>query len=501
MKILYIPLDERPCNYKYPTQIALKINNIQLITPPQNILSKKKQAADIEKLWDFINRNAGSADYAILSLDMLIYGGLLPSRLHVEEIVMLLQRLERIVELKKMNPKLKIYAFGLIMRVPSYNSSEEEPDYYETYGETIFNISWLQDKINIGEANLEDSFKYSEYLEKLPKEYYEDYFNRREKNFMVTEEALKYVSQGIFEEFVIPQDDSALYGIQSKEQKDHIKTIEKLEIIDSVLIYPGADEVGCTLLSRILNYYNEKCPKVYVRFSSVIGPTIIPKYEDRPLLETIKAHIISCGMNITDNSTNADLILMVNSPENQMTEAFEQDDKPRTNQCYRNLKEFVASIIEYINSGKKVIISDSAYSNGSDVELITLLRSYNLLNKVTAYAGWNTNGNTLGTVLSSGVANLYGDVNLEFLIYRIVEDCGYQAIARQEVIKEIESKGLSYYDFKHQTSWVEDITKSMLNEFVEKFINSKFEGNAITVAKVKFPWDRMFEVDLNIEVK
>jgi hypothetical protein len=501
MKILYIPLDERPCNYKYPTQIVGKIEDIQLITPPQNILNKKKQAADMEKLWDFINKNAGSADYAVLSLDMLIYGGLLSSRLHKEETVVLLQRLERIVELKKMNPKLKIYAFGLIMRVPAYNSSEEEPDYYEKYGETIFNISWLRDKINIGEAGLEEKKEYEKYLKKLPREYYDDYFNRREKNFMVTKGALKYVSEGILEEFVIPQDDSALYGIQSREQRDHIKTIEKLEINDSVLIYPGADEVGCTLISRILNYYNDKCPKVYVRFSSVLGPTIIPKYEDRPLLETIKSHIISCGMSITDNSLNADLILMVNSPENQMIEAFEQDDKPRTNQSYRNLNEFIVSIIEYIKLGKKVIIADSAYSNGSDVELITLLKSYNLLNKITAYAGWNTNGNTLGTVLSSGVASLYGDNNLEFLLYRIVEDCGYQAIARQLVIKELETKKLSYYDFKHQTTWVEDITKFMLNGFVEKFINSNFEGSTITVTEVKFPWNRMFEVDLNIEVK
>lgn len=501
MKILYIPLDERPCNYKYPTQIVGNNKEIQLIIPPKNILNKKKQPANIEKVWKFINDNAGSADYAILSLNMLIYGGLLPSRLHKEETSVLLKRLERVVELKKLYPRLKIYAFDLIMRVPSYNSSEEEPDYYEKYGETIFNISWLQDKINIGDATSKDKLLYEKYLEKLPSEYYEDYFNRRKKNFMVTKEALQYVSKGIFEEFVIPQDDSALYGIQSKEQKDHRRTIEKFDISHSVLIYPGADEVGCTFLGRILNYYNDKKPSVYVRFSSVLGPTIIPKYEDRPLFETIKAHIISCGMIITDNSLNANLILMVNSPENQMFESFQQVSNPRTNKSHRNLDEFVVDIRKYVSLGKKVIISDSAYSNGSDVELITLLRNNKLINKITAYAGWNTNGNTLGTVIASGVASLYGDNNLNFLLYRLVEDCGYQAIARQDVIKELEAKNLSYYDFKHQTTWVEDVTKFMLNEFVEKFISSNFEGNTITVTAVEFPWNRMFEVDLNIEVK
>ena len=156
MKILYIPLDERPCNYKYPKQIAENNRNIELIMPPHNILNKKKQAANISELWHFINNKIELYNYAILSLDMLIYGGLLPSRLHQEEIKVLLQRLNKIKKLKQLNPKLKIYAFNLIMRVPAYNSCEEEPDYYEEYGETIFKISWLEDKINKGDADLED---------------------------------------------------------------------------------------------------------------------------------------------------------------------------------------------------------------------------------------------------------------------------------------------------------------------------------------------------------
>jgi len=191
----------------------------------------------------------------------------------------------------------------------------------------------------------------------------------------------------------------------------------------------------------------------------------------------------------------------VNSPGKEMNESFEQVNKQSTNKSYRNLNEFVIAIREYIRSGKKVIISDTAYSNGADVELIALLRNYKLLNKITAYAGWNTNGNTLGTVLASGAASLYGDNNLEFLLYRIIEDCGYQAITRQAVIKELVSKGLSYYDFKDKTFWVEDITKDMLNGFVQCMVNSNFKDSIITVKEVKFPWNRMFEVDLDIEVK
>ncbi|MGL4671520.1 DUF4127 family protein, partial [Cetobacterium sp.] len=88
-KILYVPLDERPCNYLFPTMIEKMSSEVDLIIPEKEMLSKKKVAADVDKLWDWVFHNAENSEYAILSLEMLIYGGLLPSRLHnstVEEL-------------------------------------------------------------------------------------------------------------------------------------------------------------------------------------------------------------------------------------------------------------------------------------------------------------------------------------------------------------------------------------------------------------------------------
>ena len=69
---------------------------------------------------------------------MLLYGGIIPSRLHHFSLEELTGRLDAVRELKKRNPKLKIFAFALIMRCPSYSSSDEEPDYYEICGREIF---------------------------------------------------------------------------------------------------------------------------------------------------------------------------------------------------------------------------------------------------------------------------------------------------------------------------------------------------------------------------
>ena len=136
MKTLIIPLDERPCNYQYPQMIAKTNSNIDLIMPDVSILSKKKSPAILTELDRFLFSHCQEVDNLVLSIDMLVYGGLIPSRLHHCSKDELLKRLEVIKRLKQINPQLKIYAFNCIMRCPSYDSSEEEPDYYQEYGKT-----------------------------------------------------------------------------------------------------------------------------------------------------------------------------------------------------------------------------------------------------------------------------------------------------------------------------------------------------------------------------
>jgi len=82
MKILYIPLDERPCNYYYPPSIANICSDIEVVEPPKEMLGRKKVPAKIDDLWKFVEENAPTCDALVLSLDMLLFGGIVPSRLH-----------------------------------------------------------------------------------------------------------------------------------------------------------------------------------------------------------------------------------------------------------------------------------------------------------------------------------------------------------------------------------------------------------------------------------
>jgi hypothetical protein len=117
-RIVYLPLDERPCNSKFPLQIAAA-TDVELIAPPQALLGQKKRPADTAAVAQWLLEQTLQVDYLIVSMDMLIYGGIVPSRLHHLSLDDCRARLETLVQCKRKNPKLRIYAFNLIMRAPA----------------------------------------------------------------------------------------------------------------------------------------------------------------------------------------------------------------------------------------------------------------------------------------------------------------------------------------------------------------------------------------------
>lgn len=130
-KIVFLPLDERPCNVAFPQKL-FSSETMQILTPP--ILGDKKTPAAYDDIAGFLRSNCKDAHGLVISTDMLLYGGLVPSRLHTLSSEELAPRLALLQELRTTNPQLVIYAFQCIMRCPTYSQSDEEPDYYAAYG-------------------------------------------------------------------------------------------------------------------------------------------------------------------------------------------------------------------------------------------------------------------------------------------------------------------------------------------------------------------------------
>ena len=388
-KIVLLPLDERPCNYEFPMKL-FSHDKVEIVRPKK--LGNKKTPASFETIVEFLREECKDASGLVVSMDMLLYGGLIPSRLHHEEKETLLERIKILKEIRESNKNLIIYAFQVIMRCPDYSSDDEEPDYYRIYGKEINELGVAVHKSRLG---IESDVPVKTAMEKVDPKCLDDYISRREINRYMNVETLQMARDGLIDALVIPQDDSSKYGYAAIDQKEIREKISEYNMEDKVLMYPGADEVELTLLARMLNVLAGRQPKVYVKYTSEMAKNIIPLYEGCTLANTVKYHILSAGCLATESYESADIVLFMTAPAGGMEEAMEQPSEKLEYCVERNIAEMF-ELLKYCISQKKIVtIADNAYANGGDLGIVKILNNNHLLMKVDGYAGWNTSANTL----------------------------------------------------------------------------------------------------------
>lgn len=556
MKILLLPLDERPCNAAFPGRL-FPADKVQILLPRK--LGHKKEPADFSVLSDFLFEKAKDADALLLSLDMLLYGGLIPSRLHHLKTETLFSRLHLIRELKEKYPALPIYAFATVMRCPAYSSDDEEPDYYESFGSAIHARGVLMHRALTGlttsseaegpvpspagllpaasnspspagllpaasgkeesgapfssaepvsASSLDDGD--SQDPEPCLSSDFEtclaDYLARRALNKQLSLQALELVKEGILESIVFPQDDSMRFGFPAMDQEEIRRRILTLGLTERAMMYPGSDEIALTLLCRILLNHHGLLPKVYVKYLTDGARSLIPLYEGLPLSATTSYQLHAAGCVTADTCAEADIVLLETAASGPMEEAWSQPSRSPSYFAERNFPEMLSFIQRMRSAGKVVTVADNAYANGGDLDLIRILDADHLLMDLQGYAGWNTNANTMGCAIAMGVcAFLYGEQGLfhdpaaeakrrNFLISRYLEDACYQADVRQCVTEKISLLGFDYFDTGEEEGEVRDLILAELQIRIETELSSL--ADRIQIRRLTLPWKRMFEIDL-----
>lgn len=498
-KIVMLPLDERPCNYDYPKMMPKA--GYELILPPKEIMGDKKIPGDTDKIREWLLKNVEDCDACIVALDTLIYGGIVPSRLHYLSEGELQKRADTIYEIRRINPKMKLYLFQLIMRCPSYSLSDEEPDYYDICGAELFLYGRYSHLEKLGKLTDEERIDFERIKGVIQPEYLSDFTDRRSKNIRVLMKNLDFVKNGVCDYFIVPQDDAAQYGFTAMDQ---IKVREYLK--DNVLhlktaMYPSADDTGLSLLARAVAELNGVTPKVFVHYASVKAGQVIPWFEDRLLDETIKYHVLAIGGVRVYSLTEADIVLVVNMGSGMYHKW--QGEYANAYDVERNLTEIVRFTEYALKLNKVVAIGDVATCNGADEELINMLYDVDLLLKIHAYAGWNTSSNTLGTAICQSLLYFIGKDRSgtdNFLIHRYYEDLGYMGYVRGYVTDNV-LPGLKLEGKKADGK--NGKVAQAVKENLESYMKANYQKIAEKVlsVKVEMPWRRMFEADIKLDVK
>lgn len=472
---------------------------MELITPPVQLLGNKKQPADTQNLWAFVHEQINCCDCAVLSAEMLFFGGLLPSRLHHDCASSISEKIAMLRSLKQSHPDIPLYLFELIMRTPRYDSSDEEPEYYGSYGARIFQRAYLKDKEIRLSLTPEERQRLEALEHQIPHTYIQDYEQRRSANLAALEQVLELVQDGTIELLYIPQDDSCEFGYTAMDQARIRNKIAALKVQDRVYLHPGADEAGAELVARAYLELVRKSPRIYVAYSSTAGAAIIPLYEDRSLKVSIEQHISACGCTACNHPGDADFILAVNTPGKTMQESFQQRRPENADLLRPCLRPFVQQLSDYIAQGKHVAVADCAYANGGEITLIEELDRAGILDHLVSYKGWNTACNTIGSSLAQGIFALdtsdFGQIQKN-LRYHILDDAFYQSVVRGQLRNTVISDGCSYFDLHSSADLYARMCETLLNQIWSDVIRNSFPGSDNQPFHVYFPWNRLFELGI-----
>ncbi|XWX03958.1 DUF4127 family protein [Aggregatilineales bacterium SYSU G02658] len=495
MSVALIPLDERPVNTRYPRMIA-DIAGVALRLPPPELMPDLRQPGDPDGLFAWLADVSAQVDQRIISAETLLYGGLIASRITDEGAMDVIQRASRLLTL----PPLPTTVFNLIMRIPDADDAIEEPVYWAQYGRRLHRLSQLIHRQDAGEP-VDDALQ--ALAATIPQEILYDFARRRLRNHSVNLTLLHLLADNKLDLLVISSDDTSVYGMGTQEKGWLTTWARRLHLSEErLLMYPGADEVGCVLLMRAV--LAGRRPTFYVHYAIPEDFERVAPYEDSPIHVTVERQIHALGGQVTLDREMADFIVAVNTPS-RIGQEYDAELEHFASEHARRapfLEVFVQRVRSWVEAGRRVIVCDVAYPNGSDPDLIAGLLSEVDLTRLAAYGAWNTAGNTIGVALAQGVAASLAatpaahEAQQRFLLHRFVEDWGYQHVVRQQVRDALEREtGRRDTTPENEAATVARI-HAALNDLLPR-LGPLAAGWRI--AQVRLPWHRTFEVDFDLE--
>lgn len=491
--ILYVPQDDRPVDYEYTVSTA-EAAGYQVLTPPAQYLSGMNFHGSPDKLMAWVNANAGKADAMVLSIDSLVYGGLVDSRKHNLPMETLTARLEKVEALHKSHKNVPIYVFSTVMRSPWAGGKGVEPDYYLTMGSDIYQLASLQAKMDEEGLNPQERNDWFAIMRRVPMEYLQDWYNRRRKNMSINYRLIDDARKGVFTYYSLGHDDNSVSTQSSLESKylEMAGTGIPKTVFGS---FPGADQLGLLLITRASNDFNNYHPKITVIYPLGGGEKTVPRYDGQAIGKTIASHVEAIGGTMVDNE-RPDLLLAVNTPlTTSTTESANFENFPIMLQSTR---DFLTQIEKAVNLDIPVSIVDMAFSNGSDNTLVYGLYQDKMMYRLAAYNGWNTASNSVGYGIAQGVLSKYmtADAHRDMLTTQYLDNWAYQANVRDYIYRmqqKLEAGVVTQY-YPTLNEELQSRTKEQLQRYASTYL-----GIDPKTVDVTLPWQRLFEVYVDVK--
>lgn len=491
-RIALLPLDERPVNVLLPIDVG-SVAGVPVDVPPRDALPRFRERGDVAALGRWLEQRAAdpAVTHLVVSIDMLLYGGLIPGRTSDDRVSEVLTRLDLLRKIRAAQPHLTISAVTLVMRASDSYSAAEEPAYWSSYGKELHALGAA-----VHEFDSRDDVPSLDEVTIVPAEVVSDFSRRRLRNHIVNLACLQLAEEGVLDFLAVTADDTAPRSAGSAEQGWLRHWMRLLPRGDSVLMYPGADEVGSALVARALSSWSTDSVSFRVICPQPGGLDRIPPYENRPLAESISRQVRAAGAR--ESMGDADITLVVHAPDplsHDMGLGYPDSVDEAA------VDATVEAIRAELRAGRAVALADVRYPNGSDPALLWRLAREDLLGQLTAFSGWNTAGNTLGSVVALATASVVGtragtldpEARERALLTRLLDDFVYQSVVRTEEASSFFANWLAVDD----DELIVEAERAFAKRMAE-IMSASLPAAGWTLESVVLPWRRSFEVEIRL---
>ena len=509
--VILVPLDGRPPCRQFVID-AGRIGGTEVVTPPHELQDYYSQPGDTKAMrrWLLEEVAKGTIDAVFLSVDQLLYGGLLTARekqatpAEVEEFLAFLR------ELHEANPAVPIYAFSILPRltpqdtIDGYNERRDIMAYSRLAGRQAAGLPVDETKLAALKA-------------KIPPASLERYLAHFRENATLNERLIDLTHEGTLTRLVLGQDDGEEYGIPNIEKYALLDYIKSLGLSDrQVFLTHGADEIALSLLAAWHNEQTGYAPKIFVAYNDPGARDRVMPYMAVSTGVCTEEKIRLTGGSLAASPEEADFTLLVS------TNDTDKDTLWSRGACVRLLEDNLAK-------GQPTALVDlSKHFNADETVLPQLIAAAFPVNHLLAYAGWNTTSNAIGTAVAqaclyrSSLPDVRDDdqaiglaaAQVRFLENRILEDYFY---LKEDIdiingtLKKAGYTNTADLDLDRNYRWANMMLRASMTRHLRVYrqtdaFRAPFPVDAPSgtiwlqlhdlQADMSFPWPRTFEIYL-----
>lgn len=499
----FVPLDDRPPCRRFTEELGA-LAGIHFAAPPHELMDWYEVPAHIPQVWDYVEKDLPGRRGALLSTDLLLFGGLLHSRLVPADAASTAQFFDRLEALMEKNPQKEYSLFTVIPRL--LISDQVLPD------------RWYQWHLMTWAVNMDKKIRglpydeplYESVKKEIPMDLKWKYMTLYRDNDTFNQMLIDFSTKHPVTDLVIGQDDAHPFGLPNYNRLNVKSYVKNYDVHPPIMTSQGADELGALAASRIYLQESGHRPRVKVLYGSDAMKDYTLPFVPLTLQEIAEEKIALSGAVETASDEEADYYLFIHCGTDR-TENY----RPVAHRVKTLMKEKPLALVDL-----------SMHFAGGECLLPTLVKEEVPIGRLLAYSGWNTASNAIGTAVAQGnivsmrahdlpqneLPRLYAQ-NLTFNAARFLDDWAYQKVIRPHMtvlaglngspevpVSEKSLAGAQDY-LGRELFFYKTLLVWALRQ--EPFYQDQHDAYYLQDLSFEsaFPWQRAFEIDLTVHPK